>query len=350
MKITQQRVARKAGVSQTTVSLALRSHPSIPRPTQAAVFRACRELGYARARPAGGSARTGCIAYVVTGGGAAWFDSDPYYHRLVAGVAQGAKALGHDVMLVSLDPGERFPAAPRRRKVDGLLVSKKVDRDWVEEAQTLFPVVLLNHALDDSPVDAVVSDARDAMRQALAHLAGFGHRRIALFGMTPLGRQGDELVAGYFEGLKTHGLPGRADRVKIYDRVAGGLEEVETCVRRALGELMAKGKPPTAVVTTGDVYALCLVRVAAELGFPVPQGLSVVGCDDVVACQNCVPPLTSLREPLEEMGQVAVQLLVERIRQHERTPRRVTLPMKLIVRKTTGATPCLTKPRVMRMN
>lgn len=307
---------------------------AIPPKTREAVRKACQKLGYTpRFVPAPVTGKTGNIAYIIPRNVLS-FASNSYYHRFFEGVNRAMKEKDYDFFLVTLKEDEMLPAILRKKKVDGLIVEEHVNKKWVKEVSSVLPIVLLNFTLDGVNVDSVMPNNCSGIKKAVFYLYQLGHRKIAFFGMKPLSFHTSERLNGYLEALKISGLSKRKDYIKMPERKRGGMEEVEEFAMEALKSWRDLALPPTAVVTMGDVYALPLLQVARELRVPVPEKLSVIGYDNTRACLYSHPFLTSIDQPMEEMGKAACQLLFERVKTPDRPNKKVVFDVDLVKRES----------------
>jgi LacI family transcriptional regulator len=332
-KVTQRLIARKAGVSPTTVCLVLsgRANTTIAEETRKHVLTTAADLGY---HPAISPNRTGNIGYLFGRGIKA---KNPYYHRFFTGIHQELENSDFHLLTAYLDPIEHLPTIVRLGKTDGLIVQGRVGADWLKEATKVMPVVVLNYAAEGNLADSVVSDNVGGMEKVFSYLHSLGHRRIAFFGMKPFAGMEQERLDGYLRSLKKHGLPEEPDYIVLPEAVAGSLGEVNECVKKALLFWRGLRTPPSAVMTMGDVYGAPMVKIAQQLGIRVPEDISITGSDNTESAHMVSPSLTTINEPLEEMARCAVRLLLERISGCSRTPCRcVRFDMDLVINQSTG--------------
>ncbi len=333
-KVTQQVIADKIGVSRSTVSLVVsgRRDIAIPEGTRKRIFDAVRRYGYKY--PKAGARKTGNIGYLIH---AAMRLEDPYYHRFWSGIQREAARSGRHVLISQIDPHAQLPDIVRLGKVDGLIIESNITTEWLKAVSAVVPVVLLDRMAEGNVVDSVMPDNGIGIKKAFSHLFSLGHRRIAFFGMKPLNLCSIERVDGYLSALKEYNRPVEAEYIRMPEMIVGGQEEVDRYTEETLNLWRNMPIPPTAVVTTGDIYAVSLIKAAHRLGVVVPGDLSVVGCDNTHSAVVIVPSLTSLDQPMEEMGRCAMEMLLARIEESDQRPRRcVRFDMNLVVRESTG--------------
>jgi LacI family transcriptional regulator len=171
----------------------------------------------------------------------------------------------------------------------------------------------------------------DAMRQVVEHLLGQGCRSFGYLGARPETSAGQERLDGFLAHAKPAD-PAAADRVELGDAsVAWGYE--------ATARLLEAGPAPEAIVCASDLTAIGALQALRERGVSVPGDVAVTGFDDTVLAVACDPPLTSVRQPLEELGTQAVQELTAAIEAHLPQPRSVLLKADLAVRESSRRNP-----------
>ncbi|MEU8234333.1 GGDEF domain-containing protein [Actinoplanes sp. NPDC048967] len=269
------------------------------------------------------------------------FVGGDYYGALIAGVNSAAVAAGDRVMAVqTLDPGsysaDRSGLPDFRRPVAwqhlaGLIVLPgAVDAAYARAARTAGkPVVLVGHEVPDSDCSSVLADSRSGVREAVGHLAGHGHERIAFAGNLAH-FDVRERHEGYREGLLAQQLTPRSDLLfALNDNHETGGESVADALIRA-------GMPATAVVTGTDRNAIGLIRRLAEAGYAVPGDLAVVGFDDIADATYLRPSLSTVRQPLDALG-AAVHALARELAADPRLPAAVrSVPTTFVQRDSCG--------------
>lgn len=320
-------VARAAGVSQATVSRAL-SMPELVRPaTRVRVEAAARELGYRPNRAARGliTGRTGNLGLIVPD------LSNPFFAAVVKGVQAAARAADHSVFIADTDEEPGVEADLLRalaKQVDGLILcSPRAPDDELASVGTDTTVVLMNRESGERP--SVTVDNADGMRQALEHLAALGHRRVAFVA----GPRTSWSNAQREEGLRRTAEAGGIDLVHLGHfppQFEGGVAAADLAV--------ASGA--TAVIGYNDLVALGLLSRFGVRGIPVPDTMSVLGCDDIAMSAMSHPALTTVSVPKRAAGRATVGLLLSLLDAGpEAGSMHRQLPTQLIVRGTTGVAP-----------
>ncbi|MFD8013287.1 LacI family DNA-binding transcriptional regulator [Streptomyces sp. NPDC058955] len=330
---TLEEVAARAGVGRGTVSRVINGSPKVSEQAKAAVEKAVAELGYIpnRAARALAGSRTDAVALVVPETEARLF-AEPYFLDIIRGVS-GELASADKQLLLTLirsdQERQRFEQYLGAQRVDGvLLVSVHADDPLPDQVRALgLPAVLNGRRREDEPVAFVDSDNTGAGRTAVAHLAARGRTRVATI-TGPLDMYGARCrLDGYREGLAEAGLA--AD-----DALVATGDFTEEGGRRAMRELLDRAPDLDAVFAASDVMAAGARAVLREAGRRVPEDVALVGVDDSAVARLMDPPLTSVRQPIEEMGRTMARLLLAEIAapsEPDDQPRRM-LPTDLVVR------------------
>jgi LacI family transcriptional regulator len=335
-RATVRQIAVASGYSVGTVSRALSGHPAVAPSTRDAVLAAAASLGVAvdaarsggelaRSRAADGLVLVRC-PYVL----------DDYFGRVVTAVVETLALHGRRVQL---DSGE---SARGRRTFDELATDPSVagailvlPPEHPREISALraagFPLVVVDPMTTlPGDVPSVSAAHLTSARALTSHLLELGHRRIGVVGGPPGWVASRSRLAGHASALADAGLlPDPSLRRSIRPTAEEG--------HRAAAELLDLPEPPTAVVAFNDKAASGVLSAAAERGLRVPGDLSVTGFDDLDLARSTVPALTTARQPLEEMGRMAVSLLLRLITRQAVDALHVSLATELVVRGSTAA-------------
>ncbi|MES2460305.1 MAG: LacI family DNA-binding transcriptional regulator [Armatimonadota bacterium] len=333
-------VALSAGVSPFTVSVVLngsRSNTRVSDATRRRIQETAATLHYHPNAVARSLARrctnTIGVFFGVVESVAAL--ANPYASAILQGVVTRARKSGYDVLLYT-EPwhGESRSAARfRDRRSDGvILVAPLTDTDIVSALAGIeLPIVAISAAPEHTPAGVASVDVDNPLgiKLAVQHLWSLGHRRIAHL-------TGDANVASvrlrrdaFREEMMGHGavLPDAFIVPGTYDGLA---------VEKSLRTLLSLPEPPSAIIAGNDNIAIAIMETARELGISVPQQLSVVGFDDISAASQVTPKLTTLRQPLQDIGESAADLLMAQLNNEQRETNLVLLPPELIVRESTA--------------
>ena len=326
---TSHDVARLAGVSQPTVSRALRDDPRVAEATRRRVRDAAAQLAYVPSRRGRSlsTRATGQVAVVVGDLG------NPFYAEAVEHLHAALDAADRR-MLVLTEPPDRAPDLERLLdgSIDGAILTTTRLGSTVpaQLAERGLPCVQLNRTVDDDALDACASANADGARAAAAELAALGHDAVgAIFGPADTST-GRDREAGFRAGLAAAGVALPDPRVRrgpfAYRTGHDGLRE-----------LLAAPAPPSAVFCGNDVIAIGALNAACALGVAVPERLTVLGFDDIAMAAWDVFGLSTVRQDLPEMARAAVALLLERVADPDRPARRVTVPAVLVLRGSHAA-------------
>ncbi|MDQ2807196.1 MAG: LacI family transcriptional regulator [Chloroflexota bacterium] len=323
-------VAREAGVGIGTVSRVLNGRPRVATTTRQRIKEAMERLGYRPNPVAQGlrSRRTHLIEVLVP------MFTRHFYVEVLRGIEIGLGTTDYGLVIRSIekqvDRDRAFANAGAHSYADGLLIVSLAPTDeLVARLQAArCPIVLVDAAY--SGLSSVTIDHATAAVAAVGHLLELGHCRIAL-----IDRQEDpftaarpsERQAGYREALAGAGLP----LYPAYEMVADFSPEAGLA---ALHTLLALPQPPTAIFVGSDAQAVGVLQGARQLGYRVPQDLSIVGYNDIELAPYL--GLTTVRVPMGAMGQRGVELLLAQLDEPQQAPVQERLPAELVLRATTG--------------
>jgi DNA-binding LacI/PurR family transcriptional regulator len=332
-------IARLAQVSHPTVSRALQHSPLVNLKTAEKIRKIAEEAGYRASAVARGlvTRQTRSIGLVVT------TIADPFTSEVVSGIEQTANDHGYSVFLAdsNADPEreKRVVRSFAERRVDGIIVTSSRVGDLYLPllSEMRVPIILVNDQHPGAFVHSVMINNLEGARAAAEHLASLGHRRIAYLG-DRFGYQSDaERFAGYRAGLDAARIPFAPELVVHGD----GKPEA---AMRAMDSLLALLNPPTAVCCYNDMSALGAMRSIRLHGLRVPEDISIAGFDDLFIASYTQPPLTTVRQPMRRMGQLAMEHLLMLILGKESAVQ-IKIPSELIVRESTARVRRVVKPK-----
>jgi LacI family transcriptional regulator len=320
-------VARRAGVSIATVSRVHRNADMVAPATRDRVHRAVAALDYrpsrlGRSLAHGNHDATGIVFPDLSG---------PYYSAVILGYEEASAAEGQSVLILATHgrPASADQVLDLADRVDGVvLFGRTVDDDVVEAlVSRRVPVVLLARPIAGN-ADSVRADNRSTAKALTAHLFEHGHKRVAFLGDP----HGSPDVAERWKGfLDAH----RARRRRRWrPAIACGFREEDG--RAAASVMLADPDRPEAIVCANDEIAMGVLVAARSAGLTAPDDLAVTGWDDIPAARHVAPPLTTVRQPMLELGRRAAELLRDRITTHRTEPLHELLPTELVVRSSCG--------------
>ena len=324
-------VALRAKVSVTTVSHVVNSTRFVKADTRERVELAVRELGFVPS----GVARSLKQNTTHTFGVLIPNNSNPYFAEIIRGVENRCYAAGFNVILGNSDDDAERQAAYLRvlaeKRVDGLvLVASHGDaalRAVLREMR--LPVVLLDREVPGLACDLVEVDHVAGGLMATRHLLELGHPWVACISGPPALSPSTQRRAGWKRALAEAGV----------ERREGDLARGDFSSRGgylAMQALLKRTPKPSAVFVCNDLMAFGALAAAGEAGLKVPEQLSIVGYDDIELAAFSTPALTTVAQPKRQIGTLAAELLLERLQDGDREPRRVILEPQLKVRASTA--------------
>lgn len=327
---TLEAVARRAGVSRATVSRVVNGSTTVAEPIREAVNRAVAELGYVPNLAARSlvTQRTDSIALVMPEAATRVFSDDQVFPGIILGVSQELEAADKQlVLMLAGSPAgharvERYTTG---RHVDGVLFASLHGADPLPGrlARLGIPVVCSGRPLGAADVPYVDVDQVGGVTAAIRHLVGIGRRRIATIAGPQDMVAGIERLAGYRDTVAAAGLP---------ELVAFG-DFTRESGAAAMRQLLAEHPDLDAVFAASDLMAHAALRTLREAGRRVPDDVAVIGFDDIETAAYTEPPLTTVRQPIQEIGrQMTRQLL--RLAAGETVETALVLPTELIRRES----------------
>lgn len=321
-------VARLARVSPATVSRVLNNSHPVSAQTRERVLQAIEALHYHPNALARGllKRQTAILGVLVPD------VSNPYYSVILRGIEDEARLHGYSVLVCNTDrdPSRhvQYLRTLRERRADGIIVAGgQLDREAVNFLRrTEMKVVAIGRHLVAVP--SVRVDNVAAASEATRYLISLGHRRIATITGPAGSLTAADRLEGYRRALAEAGIPFDPQYVVEGSfRAEGGYEGTK--------HLFTLSTPPTAILAGNDRMAFGAIRALHEMGFRVPQDVSIVGFDDTLVARYTVPALTTVAIPMYDLGRKAAFLLFARL-QGKRTPMVTVLPTELRIRESTG--------------
>jgi DNA-binding LacI/PurR family transcriptional regulator len=328
-QVTVYEVAENAGVSIATVSRVLNSPEKVNEATRARVLATIDRLGFVPKAEAAARARKdhGRIGVL-----APFFTLPSFVERL-RGVANALDDSPYELAIYNVDSSARrdgyLASLPVTRRLDGLIImALPFDQAAaLRLANHQLETVLIEFAQD--PFSSIRIDDRAGGQMAAEYLLQKGHRRCAFVGDTDLPdyaiHTSDWRLDGYREALAAAG-------VVLSDEYVALAPHSRENARLSAHRLFDLPEPPTAIFAASDNQALGVLKAARERRLSVPKELAVIGFDDVDIADHV--GLTTIRQPLEESGRVAVDLLLARLVDPSRPPQHISLPLTLVRRET----------------
>lgn len=339
-RATLHHIAKEVGVSASTVSRALNNRERIDPETRARVQAAAERLGYRQAGGAEAPARTMAIAVIcdrMQGGTRTSLPANLYgtfdhIQSMLFSVEQAASAHNYHMVLNSIQASEgELPSSVRSRFVDGvILMGGSFPDRLVEQIAAEVPTVFLASYTAERPVDSVRINYRLGAEQAVGHLGGLGHRRIALLNGPNSTNTSAEKLSGFLSGCHRHGIALGAELV-----VAAPGFFLEDGAQVAEGLLNHGGF--TAVIAGTDILAYSFILAAERRGLQIPGDISVVSLynSDERDVREGPVPLTGIHVPYDQLGHLAVERLLSIITQPQ-PPVETLLRAEFVVKGSTA--------------
>lgn len=335
MPITIKDIAQKIGKSTTTVSRALNDYADISPETKELVRHAAEELGYTPNTMAQRlkKQQTDTIGLIIPTSGPRF--SDPFFSEFIAGIGNKAATLGYDLLVATRAPGQQeldtYRFNVNAHRVDGLIVVRtRCQDDRIDFLRAeKFPFVSFGRVAGELDFSYVDEDGEEGLGMVIDHLTGLGHTRIGVIASP------DNLM---FTRHRIVGIHREAEKAGIRPE---NLNFVEGDLTQRSGYLQANAlldqpNPPTAIVAFNDLMALGAISAAQDRGLVVGKDVSITGFDNIPMAEHSHPPLTTVNQPIYQIGASMCEILVRQIRGEQEAPEQMLLKPTLIVRQSTG--------------
>lgn len=336
-RITIRQVAELAGVSIATASRALNGRGDVSDETRLAVQRVAKTHGYAaRSRSRGGPASSGAHWTGIVGVTMP-YSAPTYFSSILAGAVEALSERDMRALVCPTGHQHKYEATLIEELVRGetngavLVLPEESPEELRALKQQGFHFVVVDplHELDED-IPVVSAANTSGAHQATAHLLELGHRRIGAITGPASGLATRRRLMGYHSALVGAGImPDSVLEVEGDYMIAGGIAGAD--------QLLTMPQPPTAILAFNDSMAVGALSAARARGLSIPDDISIVGFDDTVEAEIAHPPLTTVRQPLKELGRMAVDLLFRLMAEQWSEPLHVELATRLIVRSSSAA-------------
>lgn len=335
MNIKVKDLADMLNLSSSTVSMVLNNRPGISEVTRNKVRQAVIDLGYENLLVNDTEEKKNILFVVYRKHGIAPA-STPYFSQLFSEIIEGVesqiKARGYNLMISYIDEKTIFEEAERikKEKVHGVLV---LATEMKEEQITAFensdvPLVIMDNYMEHKDFNCVTINNEKGVYLALKHFVEMGHKEIGYLHITDNANNFYERYFAFFKEMQRNGL--EIKKENILDIVTEGGEAVYLELKHKLQELK---KLPTAFFADNDIVAMCAMRVFRELGYKIPEDISIIGFDNMVLSEMLDPPLTTIQIPKHKMGVIAANTIID-INEELDGYMKIEVGTKLIVRKS----------------
>lgn len=326
--VTISDVAKAAGVSLATVSRVIHNQGSVRPETKEKVRQVIEDLNYqpnALARQLRTQETKTVIAIVPS-------IENALFQEVIHGIGTEAEKMGYQMLIADMhsQPSieEHYLNAIRQHQVDGIIsMSANMAQKLTQQIADEYPLVMAIQSLKDSCIPCVSIDNAAAARAMMMHLIRLGHREIAYITTSTALLLYQERLDSYQKTLQECGIPVDQDLIRYGEpTITGGFEQAEA--------LLATGKRFTAIFAAGDTMALGAIKALKKNGVRVPEDCAVVGFDDIALSALWDPPLTTIRQPKEEIGRRAFRKLLALMKKQPLLNTQDILPCELVIRES----------------
>jgi len=324
-------VAKLSGLSKTTVSRVINNHPYVSKEKKMKVLKAMKELGYSpnpAARRLRGQLTTtlGVIVPRIV---------NPFFSYLVNSIEQTANKMGFQVLISQSKEDCKkeleFLNLLKTKQVDGIIMTA-VENDWkiIEPFTEYGPILLCNEYVNNPKVPTIRVDQYEGAYIGVKHLIEKGHKKIAYCTGGLFDEQGKDKDRnlGYQKALKEAGVKMNPKWIFINQHT---IEDGKKIIK----QILEMDDRPTAIFTGSDEIAGGMMLEAKKYGLIIPDDIAIIGFDDQPLAEMLDPQLTTIRQPVAQMGEKSVEVIIELLNNPEMKIKNINLPIELVVRKTT---------------
>ncbi|CAM4493652.1 LacI family transcriptional regulator [Paenibacillus endophyticus] len=331
MKMTIYDVAREAGVSIAAVSQVINGKGKISEQRRQEIVQVMERLNYQPSVIA--SALTGKKTFTL---GLLVPDiSNPFFAEIARAVEDQSHHLGYSLFICSTDNkkerAERYLSLMQQKRVDGMIIGTGIANKSTLASlmKGRAPVVVIAREAKLAAKTVIIDDYCGG-GLAASHLLEQNHVQVGLLSENEEVSSSRERIRGFVSKWNEAGLNIGADRIRIC-----GDELVQDGKSQA-GELLRGPNPPTALFCCNDLLAIGALKAAKELGLRIPEDVSIIGFDNTILAELTDPPLTTVAQPTKQMGQLAVDSLIEMLESGEKNDERIVLQPELVIRQSTA--------------
>jgi LacI family transcriptional regulator len=329
-------IAKHLGLSVSTVSKALNGYDSVSETTRKRIMQVARKYNYypsraARSLRSNKTEKVGLVLYTHT---PLSNRSSEYYFEVIRGAATAAESKGYNLVLY-LTVGsqlDRLMNVCRSREVDSLILmlgTGNMDEPVNLLIKEKIPFIVLNKHPKHLNVAYIVSDHEQGAKDAVEHLIKLGHQQIAYLGREDDPETNGDRLAGYRRALGDHGF-------QIDESLIASASSQPMGAYRAMKQLLERPIHPTAVFAYSDAWAVEALHAISDSGLDVPGDISLIGFDDLRTASAAIPPLTTVRQHLDELGKQAIETLLQQVEDNPRFAIQRTIPVELVERQSTA--------------
>lgn len=325
-------IAKKAGVSIATVSKVINGKGKISKATKDHVIEVMKNLNYHPSTIASALAgkKTFTLGLLIPD------ISNPYFAEMARAIEDRSNQLGYSVVICNTDNNdhkiEEYVSLLLQKKVDGIMIATGINKKEILKKLLSkdIPVVLVAREMPLLAVHTIVVDDYVGGSIAASHLAALGHSHVAILAESQKIKSSYERVRGFKQTLFDEGCTFDETMLKICDY------KIEDAKGKA-AELFELQERPTAIFACNDMLAVGAIQAAKQYGLNVPSDVSIIGFDNTILASVANPPLTTIAQPIEQMGTAVINLIVEQLQGESSVKQRIIMRPELIIRESTAA-------------
>lgn len=336
MGIKVKDLALKLNLSPATVSLVLNNKPGISEVTRNKVRSAVIEMGYEELLVNKEEEKKNILFLVYRKNGKASTGASQFselFSEIIEGVESQTRILKYNLMIYYIDENNYKEEVYKINKdiVEGVLVlaTEMDEMQLTIFTQLKIPVVIMDNYLEQEPFDCITINNEQGVCNIIRHFAEMGHRKIGYLHVSENANNFTERYYGYLRAMQMHDM--KIEKDFIYDIITNGGEAVYEQLKEKLSK---QTHLPTAFFADNDIVALCAMRVFRELGYNIPEDISIVGFDNMAMSELFDPPLTTIQIPKRDIGVTAVNHIVNKINKQTEGVMKVEVQTNLIVRNS----------------
>lgn len=334
-------IAKKAGVSRTTISRVLNNRSDVDEKTREKVLKIIEDSGYvansaARNLRNKNTQKIGLLLYAYVSGVhvSELHIASEYYFEIIRGITYEAEKANYNIILYSSLYSEgtldNLDKICKSGEVDGLILvgTGKMKPVIGKLKQNTIPFVVANRLINDPDVNYVGPNDEEGAYLATRHLIDINHKRIAYIGRPSDEETNNHRLHGYKRALMKAGIPFDDSLVAAASYEWGSGE-------KAMRSLLDYENRPTAVFAFNDLIAMEAIRICGSMGIKIPEDIAVIGFDDIHSAAISQPSLSTIKQPLFEIGVKAMEITLSLVKNEMETPQQIIVPLTVVEREST---------------
>ncbi len=335
MAVKVKELAAMLNLSPATVSLVLNNKPGISEATRNKVRAAVRELGCEELLEDESAKKN--IMFIVYRKDSTTPNSSPYFSQIFSEIIEGVesqiKSRGYNLLISYVDQSTVWEVSANisREHVEGvlLLATEMQETQMNAFSQVQVPIVIVDNYMEHKSFDCITINNEQGVNEVVRHLVEMGHKNIGYLHIDQNANNFTERYYGFLRALDTFNIP--RDAVTMVRICSGGGDAVYQNLKLALEECEHM---PTAFFADNDIIAIYAVRILRELGYKIPEDVSIVGFDNIALLEVLDPPLTSIQIPKHKMGVIAANALIDKITEPMEGVVKIEVRTSLVKRKS----------------